>query len=207
MMLSYAWSDKPILYVEDCLLTGTEVISLLRSMLGKVPPGRKAKTPPLDDPNRLRARSIEMRFAVIGNFGAERVGTYCQDEELRALSVATPRDGLRSILTEAGIVACRSGKFLTMSQTPFVTLARLLSPMRSMTFTSGATRQGSNAPSTSAQRSADSSLQVTLPAKDGNGVSRESSKRLSGSVHVGSHLLSHIRSRSRACHCCGLKAT
>jgi hypothetical protein len=102
-------SEKPVLYVEDCMITGTEVVSLLRSLAGQVPTGRKPKAPPVDDQAKFKTKRLEMRFAVVGNMGLERVTAFTRDAGLSGLTIASPATGVRSVLSRAGVEAFRSG--------------------------------------------------------------------------------------------------
>ncbi len=98
-----------ILFIEDCLLTGTEVTSLLRSLLGNTPANRTPKTKPLPDPSLLRDRSILMHFLVATNMGSEILKQFLAENAINNVQISMADDELAT-LTPLGIRALREGK-------------------------------------------------------------------------------------------------
>jgi len=98
-----------ILFIEDCLLTGTEITSLLRSLLGETPSGREPKTPPLQDPTLLRDRNIVMHFLVVTNMGSEILRQFLAKNGINGVQISKADDELAT-LTPLGIQAIREGK-------------------------------------------------------------------------------------------------
>lgn len=58
-----------ILWVEDFLLSGTEVTSLIKSLMGETPIGRKPKTTPLSNKDFLFKKNLQFRYALATDFG------------------------------------------------------------------------------------------------------------------------------------------
>ncbi|HXA16746.1 MAG TPA: hypothetical protein VN380_07135 [Thermoanaerobaculia bacterium] len=103
--------NKSVLYIEDCLLSGTETCSLLRGLLNETTEGRRPKVSALADPERLRSRRIEMRFGVIANLGRVVVEEFVSRRRLANISVA--QCGMKlATLTEDGVLAVRNGEFI-----------------------------------------------------------------------------------------------
>ena len=100
-------ANGSILYIEDCLLTGTEMISLLTALLGQTSPGRTPKVPPLDNLQRLQSWNIQACFAVAANWGCETVRQFLDKHGLRNISVFCGDATRVETLTEAGLQALR----------------------------------------------------------------------------------------------------
>jgi len=104
-------TDNNILYVEDGLLTGTEMESVLRALLGKCKPGRKPKTEPLSDPTLLSRKRIQFRFAVTSNFGCFMLNRFLDAVGLTNCEVSFEYDNQIHVLTDTGMEALENGTF------------------------------------------------------------------------------------------------
>jgi hypothetical protein len=100
--------DGHVLYIEDCLLTGTETLSLLRSLLGQVRPDRTPKTPALEDAETLKKTLIELRFAVVANWGQIVVERFLVEQGLSNISISTSKNGPLVTMTSAGVEAFKT---------------------------------------------------------------------------------------------------
>lgn len=98
-----------ILYIEDSLLTGTEITSLLRALLGETPPDRTPKVPALQDPALFRNKRIVMRFLVATNMGREILKHFLAEKGIVSVEVGKASDELVT-LTPLGIQALREGR-------------------------------------------------------------------------------------------------
>jgi hypothetical protein len=98
-----------ILYIEDCLLTGTEITSLLRALLGDISPGRIPKVPALQDQALLRDKKIVMRFLVATNMGTEILKQFLVEKGIISVQISKASDELVT-LTPLGIQALREGR-------------------------------------------------------------------------------------------------
>ncbi|OOE10957.1 hypothetical protein BSR09_06695 [Stutzerimonas degradans] len=74
-----------VVVVEDGLWSGTELIGVFDSLLGRRP-GRE-KTKPLKDPDLLREVSLTLVFGMSTDYGEAMVRRYLQDEGLNNISV------------------------------------------------------------------------------------------------------------------------
>lgn len=101
-----------ILYIEDCLLTGTEITSLLRGLLGDAPAGRTPKTPALQDQALLRDKTIMMHFLVSTNMGSGILKQFLAENGMLNVQISGVDDELVT-LTPLGIQALREGRSLT----------------------------------------------------------------------------------------------
>ncbi|MGA2797758.1 MAG: hypothetical protein ABSE63_09280 [Thermoguttaceae bacterium] len=97
-----------ILFVEDSLLTGTEVTGLLRSLLGNTPANRTPKTPRLPDPALLRERNIVMHFLVATNMGTEILKQFLAENAIADIQIS--RADELDTLTPLGLQALRERK-------------------------------------------------------------------------------------------------
>lgn len=101
-----ALSDKertgPILWIEDGLFTGTEMVSVLNSLLSPPHDENKSKVTSLADATDIRRRKIEMRFAVATDFGLHIVRDYLKANALDNIVVAEPAGGALAVLSESG---------------------------------------------------------------------------------------------------------
>ena len=77
-----------ILFMEDCLLTGTEIIRLFQSLPAEA----------------LRLHSIDMKFAVGTESGKRKLETYLRSNGFSNVRIFVPNEGLIQNLTEAGKV-------------------------------------------------------------------------------------------------------
>lgn len=97
-----------ILYVEDCLLTGTEITSLLRALLGNSTPGRSPKTPALESQALLRDKAIVMHFLVTTNMGGEILKQFLAENGINNVQINKSDDEVIT-LTPLGVQALREG--------------------------------------------------------------------------------------------------
>jgi hypothetical protein len=101
-----------ILFVEDCMLSGTEMTRLLQAFLNLTPAGRSPKTPPVPDVSVLRSKSIELRFGVIANLGYEIVQRFLVAHELTNVAFFDDTEGQLLTLTGEGLRAIERGDFI-----------------------------------------------------------------------------------------------
>lgn len=101
-----------ILYIEDGLFSGTEVVSYLRALLGDPPPdGRPPKfavVPPEED---FRKTQIQMHFPVATSLGYGRLRGMIKERHLSNLSVSHAPGGFIEVFTEEGKKAMANGSF------------------------------------------------------------------------------------------------
>ncbi len=104
-----------LLYIEDCLLTGTEITKLFASLLGRVPPGRTPKVPPLRDQALLTQKRIVMKFLVTTNLGREILTRFLAENGLANVEIDVGQGDVTT-LTPAGIQALRDGTSVITSK-------------------------------------------------------------------------------------------
>jgi hypothetical protein len=98
-----------ILYIEDCLLTGTEITSLLRALLGDTPPSRIPKVPALQNQALLRDKNIVMHFLVATNMGSEILKQFLAENGIINVQISKASEEVVT-LTPLGIRALREGR-------------------------------------------------------------------------------------------------
>jgi hypothetical protein len=98
-----------ILYIEDSLLTGTEITSLLRALFGEGPPGRIPKARALQDLALFRDKTIMMHFLVATNMGREILKQFLAERAITNVQIGEADEELVT-LTPLGIQALREGK-------------------------------------------------------------------------------------------------
>jgi hypothetical protein len=101
-----------ILFVEDCLLTGTEMTNFFHALLNEPhPSGRKLNMPCLPDPKTLWTKRIQLRFPVSTSLGVFRLNDFIKRRSLENVVVTCLPEGQIEVLTAAGQVALREGVF------------------------------------------------------------------------------------------------
>lgn len=99
-----------ILFLEDGLFSGTEMIKLLSDLLGlEAPEGRNRKAPPLADKALLASRSITLLFPVATSFGVARLESFLRENDLANIEVSHCAPGFLEVLSPAGHEALLSG--------------------------------------------------------------------------------------------------
>ena len=92
-----------VLFIEDCLLTGTEMTNFLSALLGiPHPKGRKSAYVALPDASALRAVEVELRFIVASDVGLSRLNRFLIDHDLPNMLVKVDPAGIRNVLTAEG---------------------------------------------------------------------------------------------------------
>jgi hypothetical protein len=101
-----------ILFVEDCLLTGTEMTNFLAGLLGLKPKAnRQWPVERLVSPQRLLDCELEFRFGVITSLGRQRLQAFLLENGFKTVSVTCSGDGFREVLTTEGQTALLDGAF------------------------------------------------------------------------------------------------
>ena len=106
-------TDGDVLFIEDCLLTGTEMVNVFRALLGDSRPGRIPKAQPLTNEEALRKRRIELRFAVVANWGEMTLRRFLDSRNLRNITIGIPAEGTLGTLTTDGVDALRNDRLFT----------------------------------------------------------------------------------------------
>jgi len=107
---------KSILYIEDCLLSGTEMCNILKCLLGKCPDGRKPKVSPLSDASRLSQKHVQFRFAIAADFGCANLERLLENENLATSEIYNqPPNNRLAVLTQDGLEALHSGTLWSSS--------------------------------------------------------------------------------------------
>ncbi len=103
---------RRILFLEDCLLSGTEMTNFLSALLN-IPSasGRPWKISPLPNPAALPRLECEMRFAVATSLGVWRLRQFLADHGLDTLRVVVSETGMIEALQPAGTQALEAGLF------------------------------------------------------------------------------------------------
>ena len=103
---------RRILFVEDCLLSGTEITNFLSALLN-IPSasGRQWKIDPLPDPVALRQFACEMRFAVATSLGVWRLRHFLANQGLGNMQVGVSETEMIEVLQPAGKRALEEGCF------------------------------------------------------------------------------------------------
>lgn len=102
-------SASNILWIEDSLLTATEVSSLINSLLGKIKEGHKPKTSPLSNPANINNKNIQFRFAIATDFG---YGVLCRVmEENKLVNCEITYGEFVEIMTSSGNEAFINNNF------------------------------------------------------------------------------------------------
>jgi len=97
-----------LLLIEDCMLTGFEITSLLGSLLGCPPLDAKPTVAPLSTPSLLKEKKIKLRVAVAANWGLAALRKFCDEHGLDNIEVEPPAVELTT-LTQAGLSALAAG--------------------------------------------------------------------------------------------------
>lgn len=99
-------SVRRILFVEDCLFTGTEMTNYLSVLLGL---REHAVYRPLSQPQRLREREVEMRFAAASSLGELRLTQFLKDQRLENIRLNIAPEKVFDVLTASGRAALSAG--------------------------------------------------------------------------------------------------
>ncbi len=108
---------KSILFIEDSLLTGTEMTNCFQALMGRQrPTGRDWNMPCLPYPATLRTKPIELRFPVSTSLGSLRFRQFLDCEDFKDIKLNCCPAGQIDVLTEAGRVALKESKFFDSEQ-------------------------------------------------------------------------------------------
>ncbi len=103
---------RRILFIEDSLLTGTEMTNFLSGLLGlQARPGRPWPVAKLQSLERISQRQIEFRFTVSTSLGIQRFKSFLAEHKLDNACVTHFPDGFIEVLTSAGQEALDRGVF------------------------------------------------------------------------------------------------
>lgn len=103
---------RKILFIEDALLTGTEMTNFLSGLLGiQARPGRYWPVAKLHWPERLSNSQIEFRFPVSTSLGIQRFRNFLTEYKLTNARVFPCPNGFIEVLTSAGQEALDRGAF------------------------------------------------------------------------------------------------
>lgn len=102
---------KSILFIEDCLLTGTEITNFLSSLLGLPAPGRPWRISPLRDRSALFKSQIELRFAAVTSLGITRLEKFLKDHQLNNIKISFNKTDFIEVLTNTGEEALNKNSF------------------------------------------------------------------------------------------------
>lgn len=100
---------KTILFVEDCLITGNEMVRVLTALMGQPDPFGNSKAEPLNNPDLIREKEITLRFAVVTNGGLAYVRWFLNEHNLANIQIEV--EGVEQIdtLTADGLSRIESG--------------------------------------------------------------------------------------------------
>lgn len=91
-----------IIYIEDGLFSGTETLSLFNSLLGRVPPDRKPKVPPLTDSKNLWDNKIHLVFPTATTLGIARLEDFLDANGLSNITFEVSPFGRVEVFTPDG---------------------------------------------------------------------------------------------------------
>lgn len=97
-----------ILYVEDCLITGNEMVRVLTALMGRRDVYGDRKADRLDDPELLRRKYIRLRFGVVANGGFAYVRRFLEQEGFANIEFEVSEAQLLPTLTNQGLDAVES---------------------------------------------------------------------------------------------------
>jgi hypothetical protein len=98
-----------ILFIEDCLLTGNEMVRVLMALQGQEDIYGKARAAKLSHPQRLREKKISLRFSVASNAGLAYLSQYLKAQNLDGnITVDYDFTGALQTLTPEGLDALRA---------------------------------------------------------------------------------------------------
>ena len=98
---------KKVVFFEDCLLTATEMTRVLGELLG-AEPQRSAKAKPLSTPKLLFEIDLELRFAVVANWGKAVLQKFLRDKGLTRVVLNDSGSLHLQTLHSAGLEALES---------------------------------------------------------------------------------------------------
>ncbi len=102
----------PLLFIEDTLLTGTEMTNYLSGLLGlPTKPNRPWSVNRLTDPQLLRSAEIEFRFPIGTSLGKLRLMKFLEENAFERATVAVSDAGFNEVLTASGEQALTDGTF------------------------------------------------------------------------------------------------
>lgn len=97
-----------ILYVEDCLITGNEMVRVLTALMGRQDLYGDRKADRLDDPGLLRRKYIRLRFGVVANGGFAYVRRFLEQEGFANIEFEVSEAHLLPTLTSHGLTTIES---------------------------------------------------------------------------------------------------
>ena len=98
-----------ILYVEDCIMSGNEMLRVLGGLLGNDDAWGTPRTSALENPDQLKEVCIRIRCGVVSNAGFATVCRFLRERGLHNVAVDIPRHGLLQVFTQAGLRAIEDG--------------------------------------------------------------------------------------------------
>lgn len=101
-----------ILYLEDSLITGTEMRRIFQGLLGKQVAGESVKALPLDDPSVLLEKELWLKFAVVTNWGVTNLRKYLEEEGLLNIHLDMSDTHTLNVLTSSGVRSLEEGTLL-----------------------------------------------------------------------------------------------
>lgn len=94
-----------ILFIEDCLLTGNEMVRIFMGLQGHPDIYGKPRAAKLSFPERLREKRISLRFSVASNAGLAYLAKYLKEQKLDNIQVDYTSTYALQTLTTEGLVA------------------------------------------------------------------------------------------------------
>ncbi|MDT5061714.1 MAG: hypothetical protein QOH63_2173 [Acidobacteriota bacterium] len=88
---------KTILFVEDCLITGNEMVRVLTALMDQPDVFGNSKAEPLDNPDLIREKEITLRFAVVTNGGVAYLNQFLNKHGLANIQIEL--EGVEQIKT------------------------------------------------------------------------------------------------------------
>jgi hypothetical protein len=103
---------QSVLFVEDCLITGNEMVRVLMALQGQKDTFGGPRARKLKRPEFLRSKRICLRFAVATNGGLLYLKRYLDREQLYNIEVdAISTDAILNVLTPEGLLALENDSF------------------------------------------------------------------------------------------------
>jgi hypothetical protein len=102
---------KRVLFIEDSLLTGTEMTNFLSGLLGLSSPGRAWPVSALQQPNGLLECNVEFQFPVTTSLGQFRLRAFLEANSFKHGTLRFGESGFIEVLTSSGNNALLAGQF------------------------------------------------------------------------------------------------
>jgi hypothetical protein len=99
---------KTILFVEDCLITGNEMVRVLTALMDQPDVFGNSKAQPLDNPDLIREKEITLRFAVVTNGGIAYVRRFLSRYNLTNIQIEVKGVEQIDTLTTDGLTRIES---------------------------------------------------------------------------------------------------